>query len=244
MSESSRSSLVEDVYDGLAQHILAISSEDDQWLPTTQELSTKYGVSRTVMREAINRLELQGLVDVRHGVGLRASRRLHKPVMASLSLLIPDLAVRLRQAMAARFLIEVEIARLAASRMDGDGLRQLLEAQSKLAAPEVTVEEAVEADTDFHQTLANHCGNDVLKLMLESIVELCRESRKLTIARTGFKRPYLTHQAVVEAVARRDGDGAAEAMRKHLAITETDLTEQLEEQIHHVTEGENDETER
>lgn len=225
MTESNRTSLVEDVYHGLARHILA--DTEDQWLPTTGQLSRQYGVSRTVMREAITRLELQGLVEARHGVGIRAVRNLHKPVMASLSLLLPDLGDRLRQAMAVRFLLEVEIARLAATRMDEAGLRRLIAAQSVLSDPEVTVESAIDADTEFHQTLADHCGNQVLKLMLESIVELCRESRKRTLSRTGFERPYVTHGRIVEAIARQDPDGAARAMREHLEITRDDLAEDL-----------------
>lgn len=230
MTDGNRPSLVEGVYAGLAQQILASPDTEEQWLPTTQVLSAQYGVSRTVMREAINRLELQGLVEARHGVGLRVVRRLHKPVMASLSLLIPDLPDRLRQAMAVRFLLEVEIARLAAPRIDEQGLRRLLAAQSRLATPGIDVAEAAAADTEFHQTLADCCGNEVLKLMLESIVGLCHESRRRTIARTGRERPYLTHQRIVEAIARKDAAGAAEAMREHLELTREDLTAQLAEE--------------
>lgn len=230
MSDSHRPSLVEGVYAGLAQQILASPETPEQWLPTTQVLSAQYGVSRTVMREAINRLELQGLVEARHGVGLRVVRRLHKPVMASLSLLIPDLPDRLRQAMAVRFLLEVEIARLAAPRLDEQGLRRLLAAQARLAAPDIDVAEAAAADTEFHQVLADYCGNEVLKLMLESIVGLCLESRRRTISRTGSERPYITHQRIVEAIARKDADGAAAAMRQHLELTRDDLTAQLAEE--------------
>jgi len=63
--------------------------------------------------------------------------------------------------------------------------------------------------------------------MLESIVELCRESRKLTIARTGFERPCVSHQRLVEAIGRRNAAAAAEAMRQHLEYTRSDLAAQL-----------------
>lgn len=227
---STRTSLVEDVYTGLAQRILDDeSNEAEVWLPKTAELSEEYGVSRTVVREAISRLESQGLVESRHGVGLRAVHRLHKPVMASLSLLLPDLADRLRQATETRFLLEVEIARLAATRMTEAGLEALRTAQARLIAPDVSVEEGVEADTTFHQRLAEHCGNQVLKLMLASIVELCCESRKLTISRTGFERPYVSHQRIVEAIERADAAAAAKAMEEHLQFTRNDLSAQLAE---------------
>ncbi len=63
--------------------------------------------------------------------------------------------------------------------------------------------------------------------MLESIVGLCRESRKRTLSRTGFERPYVTHGRIVEAIARQDPDGAARAMREHLEITRDDLAKDL-----------------
>ncbi len=229
MPKAPRASLVEDVYDELAQEILSRQPGQETWLPNTAELSEQFGVSRTVVREAISRLESQGLVEPCHGVGLKAVRRLHKPVMASLSLLLPDQAERLRQATATRFLLEVEIARLAAAHMDESGLQKLREAQARLADPEVTLERAVEADTDFHQVLADQCGNLVLKLMLESIVELCRESRRLTIESTGFERPWFSHQRVVAAIEQGAPEAAADAMREHLELTRTDLTAQLAE---------------
>ena len=70
MPATARTSLVEDVYEGLAQQILSAEpTQDEAWLPKTAELSEQYGVSRTVVREAINRLESQGLIETRHGVG-------------------------------------------------------------------------------------------------------------------------------------------------------------------------------
>jgi len=226
---STRSSLVEDVYEGLVNRIIDAPEGGEQWLPKTAELSEQYGVSRTVVREAISRLESQGLVEVRHGVGLRVVQRLHKPVMTSLSVLLPDMADRLRQATDVRFLLEVEVARLAADRMTPAGMDALRAEQRRLADPGITVEDAVEADTRFHRILAEHCGNDVLTLMLESIVELCRESRKLTISRTGVERAYDGHRMLLEAIAGQDADGAVEAMRRHLEYTREDLTLQLED---------------
>ena len=230
MPATARTSLVEDVYGGLAQQILSAEpTQDEAWLPKTAELSEQYGVSRTVVREAINRLESQGLIETRHGVGLRAVHRLHKPVMASLSLLLPDLAERLRQATETRFLLEVEIARLAATRMTESGLAALRSAQARLIAPDVSVEDGVEADTEFHEILAEQCGNEVLKLMLASIVELCRESRTLTISRTGFERPYVSHQRILDAIESANAEAAAQAMEEHLQFTRNDLAAQLEE---------------
>lgn len=229
MAREERTSLVEDVCNELGQRILEMQGDEEQWLPTTAELSKEYKVSRTVMREAIKRLESQGLVESRHGVGVLVVNRLHKPVMASLSMLLPKKAELLRQVMTVRFLLEVEIARLAAVGMTDTGLASLREAQERLLAPDATLESGVQADTDFHKLLAEYCGNEVLKLMLESIVGLGRESRKLTISHTGFDRAHQGHGRIMEAVEQRDGEASAQAMREHLEDTRKDLDEQLAE---------------
>ena len=227
MARETRKSLVDDVYNNLGQRVLEMRGDNEQWLPTTADLSEEYRVSRTVMREAIKRLESQGLVESRHGKGVLVVNRLHKPVMASLSLLLPDQAERLWQAMAVRFLLEVEIARLAAEEMTETGLADMREAQERLLSSGGTLDVWVQADTDFHKVLAKSCGNEVLKLMLESIVGLGRESRKLTITHTGIERAHQGHERIIEAIERRDGEAAAQAMRDHLEDTRNDLAEQL-----------------
>jgi len=227
MGREVRKSLVENVYNELGQSILEMQGGGEQWLPTTAELSQEYNVSRTVMRETIQRLESQGLVESRHGKGVLVVNRLHRPVMKSLSMLLPDEADLLWQAMSVRFLLEVEIARLVALKMTETGLASMREAQARLLTPDATRDFWIQADTDFHKVLAKYCGNDVLKLMLDSIVGLGRESGKLTISHTGIERAHRGHERIITAVERRDSEAAAQAMREHLEDTRNDLAEQL-----------------
>ena len=81
-------SLVEKVCNQLAQIVRRDRHEDDGWLPTERELSEQLGVSRSVVREATKRLESQGLVEIQHGIGIKAVDKLHKPLNGSLALLI------------------------------------------------------------------------------------------------------------------------------------------------------------
>ena len=107
-------SLVEDVCQRLATEIRAERNGGDGWLPPERQLAEQLGVSRTVIREATKRLELQGLIEVQHGIGIKVVDKLHKPLNGSLALLIPDTADRLRQLVEVRLLVEPEVARLAA----------------------------------------------------------------------------------------------------------------------------------
>lgn len=185
-------------------------------------MAERLGVSRTVLREATKRLELQGLLEIRHGRGIRAVNRLHKPLSGSLSLLLPELAERLRQLSEARAAIEPEIARQAALKAKTSDVKQLRSIHERLLAAE-THDEAVEADIDFHRTLARIAGNEILKLLLESLADLGRESRRVTIGNVGRQRAIDHHTAILTAVAAHDAPSAAKAMKHHMGEAALDL---------------------
>lgn len=185
-------------------------------------MAERLGVSRTVLREATKRLELQGLLEIRHGSGIRAVNRLHKPLSGSLSILLPELPERLRQLSEARAAIEPEIARQAALKAKASDVKQLRSIHERLLAAE-THDEAVEADIDFHRTLARIAGNEIMKLMLESLADLGRESRRVTIGNVGRQRAIDHHAAILNAVTAHDATAAAKAMKHHMDEATRDL---------------------
>ena len=67
------------------------------WLPPERALSARLGVSRSALREAVQRMEIQGLLEVKHGVGVRVVNKPQAPVGATLARELPDLTERLRQ---------------------------------------------------------------------------------------------------------------------------------------------------
>ena len=218
----STSSLVDQVCSRLARQLRDELESGDDKLPPERLMAERLGVSRTVLREATKRLELQGLLEIRHGSGIRAVNRLHKPLSGSLSLLLPELAERLRQLSEARAAIEPEIARQAALKAKAADLRQLSSIHERLVAAE-THDDAVEADIDFHRTLARIAGNEILKLLLESLADLGRESRRVTIGNVGQQRAVNHHAAILTAVTAHDGNAAAKAMKHHMDEATLDL---------------------
>jgi len=213
------SSLVDQVCSRLARQLRDEIESGDGKLPPERLMAERLGVSRTVLREATKRLELQGLLEIRHGSGIRAVNRLHKPLSGSLSLLLPELAERLRQLSEARAAIEPEIARQAALKAKATDVKQLRSIHERLVAAE-THDEAVEADIDFHRTLARIAGNELLKLLLESLADLGRESRRGNV---GQQRAIDHHTAILNAVAAHDAPAAAKAMKHHMDEATLDL---------------------
>ncbi len=215
-----RPSLVEEVSSRLAGELR--STRAGEWLPPERELAVQLGVSRTVIREATKRLELQGLVEVLHGVGIRRSENLHKPLNGSLALLIPDAAGRLNQSLEVRLALEPEIAALAAERASVAQLRELRKVHAKLEqAGELAG--AVEADIDFHRALARASGNGIFSLILETLSDLGRESRLATISHAGVQRAIAHHDKVLLALEKRDPAAARSAMRYHIEVAVEDL---------------------
>lgn len=186
-----------------------------EWLPPERQLAITLGVSRPVLREAIKRLENQGLLASRHGVGVQVVDQPHVPVGAALERALPSPTERIRQFTAARRVVEPELARLAATRAKSREIQRLQAAQSQLADCR-DFEGAVIADLEFHRSIAEASGNQVLALMIASMAALEATSRRVTLERVGLRPAWEQHQSIVDAIAAHDPDQAEAAMRAHL----------------------------
>jgi GntR family transcriptional repressor for pyruvate dehydrogenase complex len=197
-------------------------ADEEGWLPSERHLAERLDVSRTVVREATKRLELQGVLEVQHGVGIRFVDRLHEPFNTAIELGLPDHAERLRQLAEARVILEPPAARLAAERAKREHLRHLRITQERLAKA-VETSQAIEFDLEFHRILAKAAGNRILELILESLGELGRASRQATLTTTGVARAVEHHALILDAVVRRDGQAAFDSMLMHVHGSARDL---------------------
>jgi GntR family transcriptional repressor for pyruvate dehydrogenase complex len=219
-------SLVAEVCRQIADQIHDAAFHKDGWLPPERELAERLGVSRPVVREATKRLELQGLLEIRHGVGIKVVDKLHKPLNGSVALLIPDTADRLRQLTEARLLIEPGLARMAAERTNATSLRALRLNQARLAKAD-TEEEAIESDLEFHRLIAVAAGNEICTLLLDSLAELGRESRKTTLCAVGNVVAVNHHSQILAAIEARHPEKAYAAMKMHLEAAAVDIAKGL-----------------
>lgn len=201
--------------DTICAHLQAKHGESE-WLPPERELAGSLGVSRPALREAIKRLEMQGLLASRHGVGVQVIDRPHAPVQAALERLLPSSAERLRQFTAARRVIEPELAALAAAHARPADLRALRAAHERFTAGGASADEAVAADLDFHRAIGRASGNRVLALMIASMAPLEADSRRTTLGRVGRPTAGRQHARILDAIAAGDTSGARAAMLAHL----------------------------
>jgi GntR family transcriptional repressor for pyruvate dehydrogenase complex len=199
-------------------------------LPPERELVGRLGVSRTVVREALNLLEARGLISIEHGRGAVVSGGSTHAVRDTLGLLLRVRPKALWELLEIRKILEVEIAGLAAERAEGEDVREMRGQLDRMEALIDAPEGYVDADVEFHALLARSTRNGVLLIMLDPIVELLRASREVSASRPGSAlRALREHEEILRCVKAGDAEGARQRMRLHLANTARDIEEALEE---------------
>lgn len=215
-------SLVEQVCDQLAEFIRDQRSAGDDRLPAERRLAEQFGVGRGVVREAIKRLENQGLVNVRQGSGVHIEDKLHRPLTGALEMLIPDMVQRLQELSEVRLAIEPEVAAGAAEQATSEQIEELNAVHDEMVVAE-DVRAAIDADLSFHRLLAEIAGNRMFGLILDSLADLSVASRERTIGLVGKEVGLRHHATILRAVERGNAKAAGRAMRFHITEARKDL---------------------
>ncbi len=210
--------------DYLAQRILEGVWTAGQYLPPEGELIQQLGVSRTAYREALMRLQAQGLIEIRHGVGTRVTDRSREAVADSLGLMLRRRGDATADLLEARRVLETEAAALAAQRATDTDIVALDEALDAMRLPTTTPDEYTAGDLRFHIALVLASRNAVLAALAESLRSALHESIAATFAVDGrTTRRLQDHEQILEAVRRRDAPAARRAAGTHLDATEAML---------------------
>jgi GntR family transcriptional repressor for pyruvate dehydrogenase complex len=208
----------------LANLILSGVFPAGEYLPPEDELTRRLGISRTAYREAICRLEAQGLVEVRHGVGTLVIDRSREAVADSLLLLLRRRSSATADLLEARQILETETAALAAQRATAEELQALDTALDAMRRPGTTPDEYTAGDLRFHLTLALASHNEVLAALAESLRGALHDAIAATFAVDGrTERRLRDHERILQAVRARDPVAACQAMAMHLEATRAAL---------------------
>src|SRR5215212_931290 len=193
-------------------------------LPPERELVGLLGVSRTVVREALNLLEARGLISIEHGRGAVVSDGSPRAVRDTLGLLLRVQPKTLWELLEIREILEIEVAGLAAERAGPDEVSAMRLRLDRMRGSIERPEGYVDADVEFHALLAQGARNEVLLTMLEPVVDLLRASCRVSAARPGNAlRALGEHGRILGRVEAGDAGGAREEMRAHLAKTAKDI---------------------
>jgi GntR family transcriptional repressor for pyruvate dehydrogenase complex len=194
-------------------------------LPSERDLASRFGVSRTVVREALRSLAAKGVLDVRSGSGAivakvdvdTASRALRLFVQTSRQGADGE-RVEYEQIDDVRDMLETQVARTAALVAREDDLARLRDLHQRMSQASDDPELASTLDVEFHRAIAVATHNPLYVVMIDSIEPVLLEIRRKTLATPGRpNRALLAHAEILERIVARDSDGAERAMIDHLA---------------------------
>ena len=189
-------------------------------LPTEQALIDRFGVSRTVIREAVAGLRADGLIESRHGVGVFVLDRMtthgaSKGAATRISELVEELELRAA--------VEIEAAGLAALRASPGQEIEIHDRYGQFAALVRNGEPTVAADFAFHIAIARATNNPRFERFLSQLGRrtIPRDQLRSTLGKSApvpnrDDQLDAEHRAVAEAIGRHDATAARDAMRSHL----------------------------
>lgn len=210
--------LADKVAELLKKAILSGQLQPGDRLPPERILGERFGVSRTVIREAVRSLAAKGLVEVRSGSGSVVARVEAPAVAETIRLYIQGASIGHDLVDELRRIVEVQAAGLAAERATEADLAELSARLQAMAGVIDEPRERAVQDVEFHRGVAHATRNPLLVVLLDAIVEPLLAIREGTLGLPGrAQRALDAHARILERIAERDGDGAREAMRAHLA---------------------------
>jgi GntR family transcriptional repressor for pyruvate dehydrogenase complex len=214
--------IYEEIADVIKEQITSGKLQPGEKLPSTRELSERFQVGRSTMREALSALKAMGLVEIHQGEGSYVRKLDPADVeMPQLEALIMSRTTIL-ELLEARQSLEVSNAGLAADKRTEEDLmvfEQILERMKENLGNE---EEGEKADILFHLTLAEATHNSIMVRLLEAIstqIELAiRETRRIQMYsnKSVSSQLWKEHQEVYEAIKDGDAALAQEKMKQHL----------------------------
>lgn len=211
--------LSEQVVEQIEKLIIEGQLKQGDRLPAERNLSERFGVSRTVIREAVKSLQEKGLVEVRPGVGTFVHNGMNKIMRESLErMVLFDHQQGLGNLMEVREMFEPQIAALAADKATEKDIQALKIAIEKMDASMDDVESFIAADHDFHLALAKATQNQLIVSLLDSIVDLLTQQRRQIFANNseGPQRGQEHHKRILQAITDRDWKLARKTMFEHL----------------------------
>jgi DNA-binding FadR family transcriptional regulator len=193
-------------------------------IPPERQLAAEFGVSRSEVRKALSRLELDGWLsrEIGRGTFVRTPPPDHLSALDSL-----QRGTSPREAMEARLLIEPELASLSAVNATYSQI-EAMHALAKQMRQAETWKAYEQYDGRLHRLIAESTGNKLLVAVHKTVDDVRRAVvwKWLDTRPSGPPADYTSfeeHDAIITAIEQRDRLGAMEAMRRHLRTTSDKL---------------------
>jgi DNA-binding FadR family transcriptional regulator len=230
--EVKRTNLYEQIADALEKAILqsgvGVDAQGEPYpedkLPSEQALAAKFGVSRTVIREALKLVKERGLIELRTGEGSYITKPRPDAISSVVGRMILMDNVSDDEIFSVRGILEIAACRLAAEHADARDLERMQSLLDVMKERWQDDDAIINMDTDFHIAIAKASKNKLLGMLVEAMTVLIREFIRKTIHTPGAKADgMMRHALILDAIKSGDPDAAEAAIRNHLEVSRQNI---------------------
>ncbi|MHB1357790.1 MAG: FadR/GntR family transcriptional regulator [Anaerolineae bacterium] len=230
----SRAKLPEQVADRIQGLIVADALHTGDKLPPERDLAERLGVSRPVIREALQVLSARGLAQIKPGCGTYVQEPSVQGTAAHLELYfkLKHCPNSLGDFFEIRRLLEVEAAGLAADRATTEDIAVLQASITEMAKHLESLPDYIKADVSFHLALAQAAHNDFMLMLIGTISNLLSQTISISASAPGAMPAGLAHhQNISRFIIDRNALGARGAMTLHMNAAQvfTEITHQTDQ---------------
>ena len=212
------------VYEGVAKQIERLilkKLQPGDKLPSERELAELLRVSRSSIRDAIRSLELMGMVEPRQGAGTIVRQISSDSLTNPLANVLKHKSELIHELLDFRMMLEPQLAARAATRVSDDEVSEMEEILARQEKKLQNGESTIGEDSEFHYAIALASGNSVVLKVLDTLMDLLRDSRERSLQVEGRPQKSLDgHRRILAALKRHDSDAAKTAMRRHIEDVE------------------------
>lgn len=192
-------------------------------LPSERDLAEQMGVSRPSVREALQILTAQGIVETVHGGGSIVKNFTDQEIRRPIEIFIESDSARVLELTEVRALLETWAARKAAQNRSDAELERIRGYLEEMKRDFDIDQVRYEVDLKFHVEIAAACHNTIFVHLVDSIYQLTRYSIKLWredvfISKRAQEKILHHHQKIFGAIEKKDPDMAEAAMNEHLSF--------------------------
>ena len=184
-------------------------------LPSERELAEMLQVSRSSIRDAIRSLELVGVVEPRQGAGTIVREPSGASKVSPFASALERRREQVTELLDFRKMLEPPLAARAATRASEEDILKRQEEK------QVTGEAAIAEDAEFHYSIALASGNSVVLKVIDTLMDLLRDTRERSLQVEGRSQKSLAgHRRILSAIKHHDAEAAKAAMRRHIEDVE------------------------
>ena len=207
--------------DKIRTHIISGEIPAGYIFPNETIFCEQLGVSRSTLREAYKALESTGFIRrvKRFGTIVNDFSDISKAAPLGTSLIMSDIDELLEF----RVMIEAELARLAALRASEENINSMKEALENMKKSGSDLADLTQHDTRFHMEIAKASGNRLLMSTMENAKDVFQTGIYRAFQRktkTNVENALYFHEQILDAIIRKDSDGAYTMMRRHIESVE------------------------